>query len=75
LLQLLDAFQDISSIPDSSPNDSLKVYEAKINALNYAEKKRLPRLAKDYRSRTRALLGTFPEYFLMVSPTTDLKKI
>jgi hypothetical protein len=74
LLQILDAFQDISSIPDSSPDESLKVLRRKINALNDAEKKRLPRLAKDYRPRTRVLLGAFLECFFDGIATTDLKK-
>jgi hypothetical protein len=63
LLQLLDAFRDIKSIPDSNPDDSLKILKAHIADLPKAKKERLTTLALSFNPGTRALLGALIEKY------------
>jgi hypothetical protein len=69
LLQLLDALRDIKSIPDSNPDDSLKILKVRIADLAKVKKERLTTLALSFNPGTRALLGALIEnYFRSQRP-------
>ena len=57
LAQILDALNMIKKIPDTTPDDVVNYTKNTLATLNAGEIKRLVALAKEYRPRTRALLG------------------
>ncbi len=72
LLQLLDALRDIKSIPDSNPDDSLKILKDLVVALPKVKKERLITLALSFNPGTRALLGALMEQYF---PSVKVSKI
>ncbi|HYF66625.1 MAG TPA: DUF6088 family protein [Ohtaekwangia sp.] len=74
LLQLLDALRDIKSIPDSNPDDSLKILKARIADLSKAKKERLTTLALSFNPGTRALLGALIEKYFPEVRALKLKQ-
>lgn len=63
LLQLLDAIKDIKNIPDTNPEDALKVIITKLKELPISKLKRLIKLALNYNSATRALTGAILQQY------------
>lgn len=61
LLQLLDAFKDIRSIPGTETNNALELLKLKVEKLSLSEQKKLAQLALNYPPATRALLGAVLE--------------
>jgi hypothetical protein len=74
LLQLLDAIQDMKSIPDTTPDDVLRVLIAKIKALSDDEQKRLVTLALSYSPATRAVVGALFEQYVENVNVAGLKE-
>jgi hypothetical protein len=74
LLQLLDALRDIKSIPDSNPDESLKILTARITDLPKVKKERLTTLALSFKPGTRALLGALIEYYFPEVRVSKLKQ-
>lgn len=68
LLQLLDALKDIKKIPDTSPDEAIKVIISKLQNLSVLKMKRFAKLALNYNAATRALVGALIEkYFKGIS--------
>lgn len=61
ILQILDAVRYINKIPDSTPDESLKVIKAKISSMSKAEKRLLLDNAMEYNPATRAMIGAIFE--------------
>ena len=61
LLQILDAFKDIKSIPDVSVSDALKLLVSAILKLEEKEVRNLVRLSFNYPPSVRALVGAVIE--------------
>lgn len=57
LLQLLDAFKDIRSIPGTETNKALELLKLKVEKLSLSEQKKLAQLALNYPPATKALVG------------------
>ena len=74
LLQLLDAVKDIKKIPDTSPNDALKVIIAKVAELPVSKLKRLTKLALNYNAATRALTGVILQQYAKGISVSSLYK-
>ena len=74
LLQLLDAVKDIKKIPDTSPNDALKVIIAKFAELPVSKLKRLTKLALNYNAATRALTGVILQQYAKGISVSSLYK-
>jgi len=74
LLQLLDALRDIKTIPDSSPDDVLKILIERIRDLSKSEKKQMVSLSLSYNAGTRALLGAIMEHYFPEIATKELKQ-
>lgn len=74
LLQLLDALRDIKTIPDSNPDDSLKILKNHIADLSKVKKERLTILALSFNPATRALLGALIEKYLPEVRVSKLKQ-
>lgn len=74
LLQLLDALRDIRVIPDSTPDDSLKILADHIADLSKVKKERLAELALSYNPGTRALTGTIMEHYFPDIRVSKLKR-
>lgn len=55
--QMLDALEMMKKIPDTTPDDVVKYTKDILETLNGKEIERLATLAKEYRPRTRAVLG------------------
>ncbi len=63
LLQLLDAFRDIKSIPDAPVDQSVKILGSKIAGLPDKDIKTMINLCRDYNPATKALLGAVLNYY------------
>lgn len=74
LLQVLDAIRDIRNIPDSSPEEAVKVLISKIKSLTEAETKQLVKLALNYNASTRALSGAIVEKYVPRVPVNKLAR-
>ncbi|RAK38566.1 UNVERIFIED_ORG: hypothetical protein DFS12_10235 [Chitinophaga ginsengisegetis] len=72
LLQLLDAFRDIKSIPDAPVDQSVKILGAKIIGLSDKDIQTMINLSKDYNPATRALLGAVLNHYRPVIKTDIL---
>ena len=73
-LQLLDALREIKSIPDSNPDDSLRILTARIADLPKVKKERLTTLALSFNPGTRALLGALIEKYFPEVKVSKLKQ-
>jgi hypothetical protein len=74
LLQLLDALRDIKTIPDSTPDDSLKILKDRIAELSKVKKERLVELALSSNPGTRALVGAMMEQYFSNVRIAKLKR-
>lgn len=74
LRQILDAMQDINTIPDATPDDCVKVLKGKIEELPMRDRERLTGLAEAYQPRTRALLGAVIEQYFNKIDTGILRR-
>jgi len=74
LLQLLDALRDIKTIPDTNPDDSLKILKGRIADLPKVKKGRLITLALSFNPATRALLGALMEEYFPSVKVSKLKQ-
>ena len=74
LLQLLDALRDIKTIPDSKPDDSLKILKDRIADLSKVKKERLVVLALSFNPGTRSLLGAMMEQYFPDISVSKLKQ-
>lgn len=74
LLQLLDALRDIKTIPDSKPDDSLKILKGYIADLPKVKKERLTELALSFNPATRALLGALIENYFSAVKVSKLRR-
>lgn len=74
LLQLLDALRDIKTIPDSTPDDALKILIEQIRSLSNTEKNRIVSLSLSYNAGTRALLGAIIEQYFPEIVIEELKQ-
>jgi hypothetical protein len=72
LLQILDALKDIKSIPDSSPDEAVKILLSKIKSISEEEKRQLTKLALSYNASTRALLGAIMDEYMSRVPVKKL---
>lgn len=72
LLQILDAIRDIKSIPDSSPDETLKVLVSKIKALPEEDRNQLVKLALNYNAATRSLIGAMLQRYVPRMPINKL---
>ncbi|MVT42427.1 hypothetical protein GO495_17675 [Chitinophaga oryziterrae] len=72
LLQLLDAFRDIKSIPDAPIDQSVKILGSKIAELSDKDIKTMINLSRDYNPATRALLGAVLNYYRPIIKTDTL---
>lgn len=63
LLQLLDAIKDIKKIPDTNPDDALKVIVSKFKELPISKLQRLSKLALNYNAATRAVVGAILQQY------------
>jgi len=57
ILQILDAIRYIKKIPDSSPDDALRVIISKIRSMSLRKKQLLLKCSRQYNPATRALIG------------------
>lgn len=74
LLQLLDALRDIKTIPDSKPDDSLKILKDLIADLSKVKKERMIALALFSSPGARALLGAMMEQYFPDIRVSKLKQ-
>ena len=74
LFQLLDAVKDIKKIPDTSPNDALKVIIAKFAELPVSKLQRLTKLALNYNAATRAMVGAILQQYIKGISVSSLYK-
>jgi hypothetical protein len=72
LLQMLDAIRDIKSIPDSYPDNTLKILIGRIKTLSEEERKQLVKLSLNYNASTRALMGAMMEKYFPRIPVDKL---
>ena len=72
LLQILDAIRDIKTIPDSSPDEVIRILTSKIKGLSGQEKKQLTKLALSYNAGTRALLSAIIDKYMPRIPVGKL---
>jgi hypothetical protein len=72
LLQTLDAISDIKYIPDTSPEEVIKVLVVRIKSLSEEERRQLVKLSLNYNAGTRALLGAILEKYV---PTVEVNKL
>ncbi|MBS1491427.1 MAG: hypothetical protein JSS93_12950 [Bacteroidetes bacterium] len=72
LLQILDAIRDIKSIPDSSPDETLKVLVSKIKELPEEDRNQIVKLALNYNAATRSLLGAMLQRYVPRMPINKL---
>ena len=57
LAQMLDAVDKIKKIPDTTPDEIVRYAKKNVEAISKEQKERLAVLAKEYRPRTRAIMG------------------
>lgn len=72
LLQILDAIRDIKSIPDSSPDEALKILISKIKELSVEDRSQLVKLALNYNAATRSLLGAVVQQYVSSAAVNKL---
>jgi Family of unknown function (DUF6088) len=72
LLQMLDAIRDIKSIPDSYPDNTLKILISRIKTLSEEERRQLVKLSLNYNASTRALMGAMMEKYFPRTPVDKL---
>ena len=73
LLQLLDAFQDIKRIPDTTVDRTFNLLKKRILRLDEFNKKLLVDVAIQYNAATRALVGALFERYLPMINVDKLK--
>ncbi|MFC2107570.1 DUF6088 family protein [Bacteroidota bacterium] len=61
LLQMLDAIRNIKEIPDTTVDQSCKIFSGLIAKINKSDQETFIRLAKKYNPATRALTGAIAE--------------
>jgi hypothetical protein len=74
LLQLLDAIKDINNIPDTNPDDALKIIVSKIKELPISKLQRLTKLALNYNAATRAMVGAILQQYIKRISVSSLYK-
>lgn len=74
ILQLLDAFQDIKKIPDSTIDQSFNLLKKQILQLNEDRKNLLINTAIEYNASTRALVGALFEKYVSGINVDQLKQ-
>ncbi len=72
LLQILDAVRDIKSIPDSSPDEALKILISRIKQFSVEDRNQLLKLALNYNAATRSLLGAVMQQYVSRAPVNKL---
>ncbi len=72
LLQILDATRYIKSIPDTSPEEALKILISKIKELSNENRTQLVKLALNYNAATRSLLGAIMQKYM---PQTSVSRL
>ena len=64
LLQILDAIKNIKRIPDSLPDETLRILIKRITQLSNDEKKELINIALKYNPSTRSIIGAIYENYM-----------
>jgi hypothetical protein len=74
ILQLLDALQDIKTIPDTTVDRSFVLLKKGIMGLERPKQKTLIKIALEYNSATRALTGALFERYVRTEPVDLLRE-
>lgn len=74
LLQLLDACQDIKTIPDTTIDKSFRTIKEKVIQLSEKEQKRILKLLPYYNAATRALVGALFEKYISPELAAPVKE-
>ncbi|MGM0497727.1 MAG: DUF6088 family protein [Bacteroidota bacterium] len=73
LLQLLDAIKDSKNIPDSSPDEVIRVIKTRIRELSLKKVRKLKRASYNYPPFVRAILGAIIEIIYNAKEAKTLK--